>query len=232
MKTKIFFLLGTLLCVSCYGQVSFSIGAKLALAHFNEVGGLNQVGGFLIETANYGNKPMGQIYGRIRYGKFYLQPEVRYSLSRFYPRYENIDRENPNWDYYNGIGYQSLAADIHRLDVPIKVGYFILPNISLNVGVINTFYSYKDKPFSFMDKGRFFIGDDVFNSLRGYNLGGIAGLSFHANNFTLGFDYDIAFRSLHNPVQFSGSRYDFNRKTQLYTFSVGYGITKTYRKYK
>ncbi|WP_461098798.1 hypothetical protein [Spirosoma luteolum] len=226
MRSKVLAIAFLLLSVSVYAQTAVMIGVKAALTRFSEDDFSNRVGGFAVDAYNRGTKPMAQLYGRFQYGRLYVQPELRYSQARFFVTYQNIDRENPLWSYYSGIGSQSLAADMYRLDVPLKVGYFLFPRLSVNAGVINTFYSYKDRSYSFMDNGRFLIGDDVFDSHKKYVLSGIMGVNYHANRLVIEINYDFPFGTMHNPVNFSGSSYEFKRKTHLLTFSVGYDIVR------
>lgn len=230
MKKGVFAILITLISANLNAQGPLSIGLKGSLAKFNETTLLNKVGGFEIDTYNRGTKPMLQVYGRWQLSKFYIQPEFRYSTARLYTQYMNVERDDPKWEYYKGIGSINLAEDQYRYDLPIKVGYFISRNISINAGVINTFFSSKRRSFYYLDNGRFNIADDVFNSHKLYSLGAIMGLSLHFKRFNLGLDYDFPFNSLHKPVDFEGKQYSFNRKTRLVTFSIGYDIVKFKRK--
>ncbi len=226
MKKHILVPLIILINLNLQAQSLFSLGLKGSLARFNETSLLNRVGGFSIDTYNRGTKPMVQVYGRWQLNTFYLQSEFRYSTSRIYTQYINIERENPQWAYYEGIGGINLAEDLYRFDLPIKAGYFISKHLSISAGIINTFFSSKRRSFYYLDTGRFHIADNVFDSQKNYSLGAIMGINLHFKRLNLGLDYNFPFKSMHHPVNFEGNVYSFDRKTRLVTFSVGYDLVR------
>ncbi|WP_420155142.1 hypothetical protein [Siphonobacter sp.] len=226
MNKYIITLLIIFINLNLQAQSVLSIGLKGSLARFNETTLINKVGGFCVDTYNRGTKPMVQVYGRWQVNKFYLQPEFRYSTSRIYTQYINVERENPQWSYYEGIGGINLAEDLYRFDLPIKAGYFIAQHLSINAGIINTFFSSKRRSFYHLDTGRFHIADNVFDSQKNYSLGAIMGINLHFKRLNLGLDYNFPFNSMHNPVKFEGKAYSFDRKTRLVTFSVGYDLVR------
>lgn len=206
----------------CLAQASFAVGVKGSFARVIDTGGLNQIGNFLVVTEDVRNKPMAQAYVRLRWKDFYLQPEFRYSTFRFYTRYENIDRENPKWEYYNGIGSQNLAGDQQRIDIPLKLGYFVSPRLSVSAGILSTFFSYTQRSFVVRDGRKFLIADNVFDSHKKQYLGGTVGLHYHKGRINVSLDYDQPFKKIHNPVLFNGEYYGFNRTLKTYALSIGF----------
>lgn len=218
----------SILFASTYTQAQsvLSLGLKGSLANTEETSLLNRVGGFEIDSYNTRTKAMVQVYGRWQFNRFYVQPEFRYSTYRFLAYFDNIDRENPEWSYYQGIGGVNLANDLKRFDIPLKVGYFLTSFLSVNAGIMNAFLSSERRSFYHTDKGRFHISDNVFDSQKKYYAGAIMGINLHLKRFNFGLDYDFPFSSLNNPVIFEGKAYSFNRKTRTITFLVGYDIVR------
>lgn len=215
-----------LLCFSSrsYSQFSISAGAKVGIARFSDRGA-NQVGGFVVENDSYGSRLSYQLYSRLRLGKLFLQPELRYSSMKVHYIFRNVAVDEPAWEYYKNTRIASFGDEMKRLDIPVKIGYFLTKHWSINMGLVAAFNHYKPGQDNLILGGRpFLIKKAVTNSYRSHSLNGLLGVTYHAKRLVIGVDYDYPFKSLHNPVSLSGSDYGFIRKTSLYTFSVGYDI--------
>ncbi len=216
----------TLLCFASrsYSQFSVSAGVKVGIARFTDMG-TNQVGGFVVENDGYGSRLSYQLYGRFRLGKLFLQPELRYSSMKVLYLFQNVAIDDPAWKDYRSIRIVSFGDEMKRLDIPVKVGFFLTKHWSINAGLVTAFNHYETKGDIFSPGGNpFLIKKDITNSYRPRTLNGLLGFNYHAKRLVIGVDYDYPFKSLHNPVSFSGSTYGYIRKTSLYTFSIGYDI--------
>jgi hypothetical protein len=191
MKIKIIALLILFHCHNqCVGQSSFALGIKGSLARITDTGGPNLIGNFLVVSDDMRTKPMGQIYARFGRNRFYVQPEIRYSTYRFYTRYENVDRDNPKWSNYRDFVSQNIAEDQVRIDVPVQIGYFVRPTLSVSAGLIASFIDGVQRPFAVRNGRRFSIADDVFDSQKKQSLGVALGLHYHRNRVSVNIEYD------------------------------------------
>ena len=183
------------------------------------------MGGFVVENDSYGSRLSYQLYGRFRLGKLFIQPELRYSSMKVHYLFRNVAVDDPAWEYYKNFRIASFGDQMKRVDIPVKIGYFLTRHWSINAGLIAAFNHYEPIQDDFIHDGRpFLIKKAVTNSYRPHSLNGLLGVTYHAKRLVIGVDYDYPFKSLHNPVSFSGSTYGFIRKTSLYTFSIGYDI--------
>jgi hypothetical protein len=144
------------------------------------------------------------VIGQLKVLKFFVQPELLFSTSKFDLKY--TDKNNSS---NNGLGSQT----IRKLDLPVMVG-FKLAIFKLQVGPVATLVL--NSTSDLLDE------NNIDQNLNSFTIGYQAGIGVELNALLLDFKYESNLSFLGDGMVIGGDEVQFDQRMSQVVFSIGY----------
>jgi hypothetical protein len=205
MKTRnLVLLLAILLSLTVNAQIKIGIRAGINSSTVKLTD--NTFDGYTLE---YGKGQYGYHFGvisRLKLAKFFLQPELLYTIAKTDLAYINTsDPNNP----VTSTGRQNF----NKIDIPVIVGYKVAI-FKLEVGPVLTFMI--NSKSDLLDQKK------IEQNFKGATVGYQAGIGVELSSLLLDVKYEGNLSMLGESMNVDGTTVNFDQRMSQFIFSIGY----------